>query len=75
MRKSRVRRMWGGEERVGRAGKAGSLARDGWRGRNYRENSAPQGAELLADHLDSVKTCFQIFLGQVYFGFVFSPRT
>ena len=67
--------MWGGEEWVGRAGKAGSLARDGWCGRNYRENSAPQGAELLADHLDSVKACFQIFLGQVYFGFVFSPRT
>ena len=56
--------MWGGEEAGGRAGNVRSLARDGWHGRNYRENSAPQGAELLADHLDSVKACFQIFLGQ-----------
>ena len=53
-----------GRRRGGRAGKVGSLARDGWHGRNYRENSAPQGAELLADHLDFVKACFQIFLGQ-----------
>lgn len=66
--------MWGGEEAGGRAGKAGSLVRDGWRGRNYRENSAPQGGELLADHLDC-ESLLPDFSGTVYFGFVFSPRT
>ena len=77
MRTSRVRKGRGGGEGQKRGRRAGRVVEsgEGWMVWQKLNGRGPQGAELLADHLDPVKAWFQVFLGQVYLGFVLSPRT